>query len=36
MKDFRAVLGMSGTNISHGKLKYMREELLANLQPLNS
>ncbi len=29
-------MGMSGTSISHGKLKLMREELLANLKPLNS
>jgi hypothetical protein len=33
MKDFRAVMGLSGTSISHGKLKLMREELLANLKP---
>ena len=36
MKDFRAVMGISGTNISHGKLKLLRDELLATLQPLNS
>lgn len=36
MKDFKAIMGMSGTSISHGKLKLMRDELLASLRPLNS
>ncbi len=36
MKEFRALLGMGSVNISHGKLKLLRDEQIKNIEPLHS